>query len=627
MGKVVSPEKSELAKLKTPLEKGEKLVLELFERSLSDDWEIYVQPHLNGCRPDFILLNPNVGVGVFEVKDWDLNSMEYYVKGDKYPKLWATRNGKSFHVPDPIRQSQRYKREIYEIYCPRLNERFGIATITAGVIFPFADDEQLERLFAPLRSSQRLFPQYDTLAGSSAIESGNMRKIFPESGRITSRIMSEDLAADLRSWLIEPDYSAEQREPLDLDTNQRGLINNRTESGFRRVRGPAGSGKSLVLAARAAKLVAEGKDVLVVSYNITLLHYLRDLCSRYSVGHPNMVTWLNFHHWCKRVVEDLGASSEYKSLWKNHFETDGTVDGEVDDVLSLKVPQLVLRHLRGEHRGDTPTYDAILVDEGQDFSPIWWSALRNICKDGGEMLLAADVTQDVYGTATKWTDEAMQGAGFRGAWSELPTSYRIPPEIFKYVIEFAEKLLPEDIRLIPKAPENQMELDLSPCFLKWVQVDRKSSVDTCVNELLEIIRKDEDASRAMSDLTLLTDNVVDGLNISKKLEDMGIKTVHTFSSSTGPNFEKPKEDRRKKLGFWKGDSRVKITTFHSFKGWEGRLMVLHITRARTPKEYALVYTGLTRLKKHPLGSCLTVVCSEQYFSGFGKHWPVFVGPN
>jgi superfamily I DNA/RNA helicase len=145
----------------------------------------------------------------------------------------------------------------------------------------------------------------------------------------------------------------------------------------------------------------------------------------------------------------------------------------------------------------SPAYDAILVDEGQDFSPLWWSALRNICKDGGEMLLAADVTLDVFGTATKWTDEAMHGADFRGVWSELPTSYRIPPEIFELVTEFAEKVLPEDIRLIPQAPEHQMELGLSPCFLKWVQVDRNNSVDVCVNELLEIIQKDEGFSRAM----------------------------------------------------------------------------------------------------------------------------------
>jgi hypothetical protein len=50
------------------------------------DWEIYVQPHLNGLRPDFVLLNPRIGIAVFEVKDWDLSAMGYSSTGSKeYP--------------------------------------------------------------------------------------------------------------------------------------------------------------------------------------------------------------------------------------------------------------------------------------------------------------------------------------------------------------------------------------------------------------------------------------------------------------------------------------------------------------------------------------------------------------
>jgi superfamily I DNA/RNA helicase len=46
-------------------------------------------------------------------------------------------------------------------------------------------------------------------------------------------------------------------------------------------------------------------------------------------------------------------------------------------------------------------YDAVLVDEGQDFTLEWWQLLRDhVRKDAtGEMLLVADPTQDIYGTA------------------------------------------------------------------------------------------------------------------------------------------------------------------------------------------------------------------------------------
>jgi hypothetical protein len=61
------------------MERGEKMLFDLLDREL-DPWEIYIQPHLNGLRPDFVLLNPSVGVCVIEVKDWNLDAMPYYIK-------------------------------------------------------------------------------------------------------------------------------------------------------------------------------------------------------------------------------------------------------------------------------------------------------------------------------------------------------------------------------------------------------------------------------------------------------------------------------------------------------------------------------------------------------------------
>ena len=82
-------------------------------------------------------------------------------------------------------------------------------------------------------------------------------------------------------WLKEPSISAEQREPLKLNSQQEKFVNTRTNSGYRRIKGSAGSGKTVVLAAKAAKLF-EGKKVLVITFNITLLHYIQDLAVRWS---------------------------------------------------------------------------------------------------------------------------------------------------------------------------------------------------------------------------------------------------------------------------------------------------------------------------------------------------------
>ena len=73
---------------------------------------IYVQPHLNGLRPDKVLLHPRVGVAVFEIKDWDLRAMRYYAKKgrDGRPMLMACdKRGKHFsrEADNPINCSIR----------------------------------------------------------------------------------------------------------------------------------------------------------------------------------------------------------------------------------------------------------------------------------------------------------------------------------------------------------------------------------------------------------------------------------------------------------------------------------------------------------------------------------------
>ena len=184
-----------------------------------------------------------------------------------------------------------------------------------------------------------------------------------------------------------------------------------------------------MLASRAAELSIQSKDVLVVTYNITLINYLRELAARYpdpGRGFTNRVTWLNFHEWCKRVMEEAGRIERYNGLWHAHFQDTSQPEFELADdeleivwcrtLFEIDLPELV-RNTIEECRDRVQAFDAILVDEGQDFSLDWWNLLREVLRPGGEMLLVADESQDIYERATAWTDDAMTGAGFwaRGA--------------------------------------------------------------------------------------------------------------------------------------------------------------------------------------------------------------------
>ncbi len=72
MSRFVSPPINQFDKLRQPLTEGERIAFDLFNAHLPIEWEIYLQPHLNGLRPDFVLLHPQVGIAVFEIKDWNL---------------------------------------------------------------------------------------------------------------------------------------------------------------------------------------------------------------------------------------------------------------------------------------------------------------------------------------------------------------------------------------------------------------------------------------------------------------------------------------------------------------------------------------------------------------------------
>ncbi len=591
-------------------------MFELFNAHLPIEWEIYIQPHLNGLRPDFVLLHPRVGVAVFEVKDWDLQAMTYEVKErtGKAPVLLAEKDGKRFSLQkeNPIEKVYRYKQEIHELYCPRIDGKAGFAAITAGVIFPFAADRLVKNLFAKSLHYREMdqWQQYNPVTGADSVQSGNVHSVFPECIRKYSKFMSDDLAKDLRNWLVEPDFAATQRQPLELDRTQLSFVQTRTKSGYRRIKGPAGSGKSLILAARAAELLGEGKEVLVVTFNITLLHYLMDISVRWpqSSGKTRKdITWLNFHFWCKRVCQENDCDEEYKNLWVDNKN--------VNRVLSFELPDLVASILDDPHC-TTNKYDAVLVDEGQDFMPGWWNVLRKVCKNDGEMLLVADATQDIYGTANSWTDEAMNGAGFPGGrWAELKISYRLPTLALEYCRKFAEQFLPKETVDLPVS--EQAELNLYPCTLKWVHTRMELVAQVCREELFALAVDAEPDLVSIPDITFLSDTNKRGIGVVSELGAKGVKSCHTFSEDT-------RESRRKKMGFYMGDARIKATTLHSFKGWESRAIVIFIGESIEKKSLALIYTGLTRLKRHTDGSYLTIVsCAEELIS-YGKTWPKYV---
>lgn len=636
MSRMISQPKSELDRLRTPLTPGERRVFEFFDELLPEEWEIYIQPHLNGLRPDFVLLNPQVGIGVFEVKDWDLQAMPYQVRsGDgEAPELWAcNRDGVDFRVKDnPVEKVLAYKEKLFRLLMPQLgldkvadNQKYAL--VTAGVIFTAAPTRAVQELCQPFKVFHKATPaKYYPVTGSDALAARALNQVFPEAKHATSKLMKPHYADDLRSWLIEPDHAQSQRHPLELEARQQQLATTRTESGFRRIKGPAGSGKSQVLAARAAQLTTEGKEVLVVTYNITLWHYLRDLAVRYpEPGKQIMrnITWTHFHEWAGDICLEAGLRKEYGKLFGGAPRPGEPCAADPDDLpadarrdlFEHRIPELVNAALtRLERAGNLPAYDAVLVDEGQDFNLNWWNLLRRVRKPGGEMLLVADRVQDLYGRARLWTEESMRGAGFAGEWIQLKDCYRLPPALIPYLESFAQQHLPQSGGEIP-VPARSLLHDGFPVSLRWIQINSAvSGEQLAVDMLLNLLRCNRDVSGA--DLTLLLSTHASGLRCVEILKQRNLETAHVFGKTS-------EERRLMKMAFFMGDARVKAATVHSFKGWESRAIVVLVDKASDESAKRAVYVALTRLKWHPDCSFLTVICRDESLQPYGKSWPVY----
>lgn len=611
MARYSSPSIRDISQLKNAPHESELEVVKFFDRFLDESWEVYFNPHLNGLRPDIVLLHPRVGLAVFEIKDWDLNK---YHRDDSGKLYCFGQNSAKVYVKDPVDQVQSYKNELINLYLPSLNSAYQAqSVITAGIIFTNSDQRNAHNLFSCFlmehyggNSELETVLRYNPISGVDSLKSTQMSSIFPEYSRHYSKYMNTKVYQELKNWLVEPSMPRDQRTPLDimLDSTQKKLIEDKKPAKFRRIKGPAGSGKSVILAARAAELAMQNKDVLVVSFNITLRNYLQDLAVRWKRTNGKIrhqVTWMNFHYLCKRSCYQYGYQSEYKLLWADK-------ESALQESLANLVNQIEI--------SDEDKFDAILVDEGQDFRLSWWNLLRNkFLKDDGEMLLVADSTQDIYETAKAWTEEAMNGAGFRGKWNELSISYRLPSSLLKIVQDFANTFLSSETRIIPQPRQKDVFEDEST-VLNWVQTETKRAEEVIIKSVLDLIEYKGRHSIAVSDITVLVPTNDIGVEVVKKLGAKGVRVINTFKILNDT------KQRNKKLAFYMGDASIKATTIHSFKGWESKALVIYIGPSNTEKDLALFYTSITRLKiDYGETSFLTVVSDNPALIEFGKTWP------
>lgn len=176
------------------------------------------------------------------------------------------------------------------------------------------------------------------------------------------------------------------------------------------VTGGAGTGKTVMATREAVRLAATGKKVLFLCFNKNLAHCLRqdaDIAAQIAAGKLRLN---NFHALCT----DILGTPFHKNL------------------LSEQQAETVAEALAQEQ------YDAIFVDEAQDFSPQWWDVTEWALKDKGRWYLFYDEKQ-VLRNGTRLRHTAIR--------IRLRTNLRNTVDIANYGAKILGDSAPETLQL------------------------------------------------------------------------------------------------------------------------------------------------------------------------------------
>jgi superfamily I DNA/RNA helicase len=208
-----------------------------------------------------------------------------------------------------------------------------------------------------------------------------------------------------------------------MDREQERLARTLGE-GHRVLRGVAGSGKTIALVCRARHLRERHPEwrVLVLCFNRSLASSLRR-----ALPHDPHMDILTFHTWALGELDKSGVAVPKPPGRGQQW----------DQYWTHEVAQLLLRAF-DEGRISPGTYQALLVDEGQDFADDWYRALlRALDPATNSLFIALDSSQNIYKRKVSWREIGVQIVGrtrvlrvnYRNTRPILSAAYRMIQDV------------------------------------------------------------------------------------------------------------------------------------------------------------------------------------------------------
>ena len=556
-------------------------IIDLLEKNLDKSYEIFYRPLLNGDSPNFILMKKGYGIIIIFISDLQISKFEISRNGN-----WKL-NSKNEFV-SPLKQALKCKENLYNL---NIEELFNRHLKKPELVWPlvkcclffskctFSDLKQLT-----INSKSVFTDNYSKLVkdtiilGSNFLGHNNAKNI---SNYFDLAIPNQNFDTTLYDCFYRyfqwPFHKVEDGKKIIYNDDQQKLITS-VQGQRRKIKGVAGCGKTLVLAKRAVNAhLRSKKRVLILTYNIALINYIKDRINDVRENfYWNNFYITNYHQFFKAEAIRYNLPCDDIKYWDdvNYFS-------EVAQKIS--------------------TYDIVLIDEIQDYKQEWIDMItKYFISNNPELIVFGDEKQNIYEREMDVNKEPRIRT-IPGAWNKsLSTSHRFSSKIGKLALafqkaHFKDKYSFDELKTLS-------ELDFANNIIEYHYLDTYDATYV-YNLIFQFASKNKIHP---SDICILSSKIESIRQIelfirTKKKENttLTFETQEDFDFCNGDKSKLERIRRVRKLHFKMNDGTIKISSVHSFKGWESHTLFFIIDNDDWGDErnnLELIYTGITRAR-------------------------------
>lgn len=515
------------------LSTAERNLYKLFQKNLPDEFTVFhsvawiardIHSGASDGEADFVIAHPEFGILILEVKGGAIQL-------EQTTGYWSSTDqaGVKHRIKDPFEQARK---STYAL----LNKLDGLASMrhfrwAVHYAIAFPDIVVNERLMLRPDTPRAIIidktnlPQIEKALINIYNYWGTQHKKRVLVGTSGINALTDFLAPKWNlQFTLARAFEDENSQIKTLTEQQFILLDFLSRHRRATIVGGAGTGKTMLAIEKARRLAKEGFEVLFVCFNRNLADWIEE-----SVASEKRITATTFHSLAWKAVG-----------WANLQNT--SQDDEPADLLLQAIDEMDWR------------FDAIIVDEAQDFQEDWWLPLESLLREdeSGILYVFFDDNQRIY---VDRLSVPIEGEPFN-----LTINCRNTQTIHKTLAQYGDSTTRCDgpagrtIDILPLT--GKPEAALKTALLQLVNTE---GIDP--SHMIVLTPRAKDKSGWKEGQKLGT------LNLTWNLKRKSKNTIH-------------------------------VSTIHSFKGLERPVVIL--TEMDHSWNDELVYVGLSRARNHVL---------------------------